>query len=417
VEDQLDISTDMGESFTDGTDYRDFHVFTDYDIFDADQHLHEGVDCYTRNIEARFAERTIRIIEEGPDQGIVVDGQLRPSDRHDGLMARPGSLKEMLRGMKAGSGDVGGYQWMEPDPAFSSRDLRLAQLDRQRIDGCILYSNGPGLLADHLLTDDDLYYASSWSYLRYLEEEWGFSTDSRLYVAPVFSFRDVVRTGQQLDWFFEHGGRVVSFLPGPAYGRSPGDPHFDPLWRRISDAGAVVVYHINEAISGYKAGRSSVWGEPREPTFFTQSAWQWYWAYGDVPAQETFASLIYSNLFSRFPDLRVISAEHGCEWVPLFVRKLDKMRGMGRNGPWIGGALSERPSAVFKRHFRVIPFWEDSIDAVIDQVGHEVLINGSDFPHAEGLAFPTQMVEHLLSLEENERRDVMVGTGRGWIGR
>ncbi len=315
--------------------------------------------------------------------------------------------------MKMGSGEAGAYQWMEPDPAFSDRDLRLEQLDRQHVDKCILYSNGPGLLAEHAIQDEDLYYASTWSYLRYLDEEWGFSTASRLFVAPIFSFRNVERTGEQLDWFFERGGRVLSFVPGPAYGRSPGDPHFDPIWRRISEAGATVSYHINESIAGYKAGRSAIWGEPVEPTFFTQSAWQWYWAYGDIPAQETFASLVYSNLFSRFPRLTILSAEHGCEWVPLFVRKLDKMRGMGRNGPWVGGQLRERPSAIFKRHFRVIPFWEDDIDSVIDRVGADVLIHGSDFPHAEGLAFPTQMVEHLTTLSEADRRQVMAGVGRG----
>ena len=110
-----------------------------------------------------------------------------------------------------------------------------------------------------------------------------------------------------------------------------------------------------------------------------------------------------------------MSAEHGCEWIPLFLRKLDKMRGMGRNGPWIGGQLTERPSEVFKRHFRVIPFWEDDIESVIDRVGPGVLINGSDFPHAEGLAFPTQMVEHLSTLSESEKRQFMEGAGSGLL--
>lgn len=387
--------------------YLDYTLFTDYGIFDADQHLNESADCYTRNIESKYADRTIRLVGDG----MVVDGKHYERDHRDGLVSWPGSLKEMLKGMKKGSGEEGAYEFMKPDPAFSNPDLRLEMMDSQKIDKCILYSNGPGLLAEHIIDDEDLYYASSWSYLRYLEEEWGFSTASRMFVAPIFSFRNVDRTVEQLDWFFEHGGKVVSFVPGPAYGRSPGDPHFDRIWGRISDAGATVSYHINEAIGGYKADRSTIWGEPPHPTFFTQSAWQWYWAYGDVPAQETFSSLVYSNVFNRFPNLHIISAEHGCEWIPLFIRKLDKMRGMGRNGPWVGGQLPERPSAIFKRHFRVIPFWEDDIDSVIDQVGPDVLINGSDFPHAEGLAFPTQMVEHLGSLNDEQKRQVMVGTG------
>ena len=34
---------------------------------------------------------------------------------------------------------------------------------------------------------------------------------------------------------------------------------------------------------------------------------------------------------------------------------------MGRNGPWIGGQFTERPSAIFKQHVRVTPYPEDDI--------------------------------------------------------
>jgi hypothetical protein len=90
---------------------------------------------------------------------------------------------------------------------------------------------------------------------------------------------------------------------------------------------------------------------------------------------------------------------------------------MGRNGRWIGGQLPERPSRIFKRHFRVIPFWEDDITDVAEQVGTEVMVNGSDFPHPEGLAFPTQMVEHLSALGADAKRAVMRDNVMALVGR
>ena len=33
---------------------------------------------------------------------------------------------------------------------------------------------------------------------------------------------------------------------GPAYGRAPADPYFDPFWARVNEAGLAVVYHIGE---------------------------------------------------------------------------------------------------------------------------------------------------------------------------
>jgi predicted TIM-barrel fold metal-dependent hydrolase len=389
-------------------EYNEFEVFTDYRIFDADQHLMETEDCYSKFIPKEFAERTLREVT-GPDGHAVflADDKVVKQDNHTDRMSRPGSLKELLKGMKKGSSDPGAYRYMEIDPAFQDRDLRLKVMDKQNIEACFMYPNSLGLVAEHYLEDEDVYYASSWSYLRWLEESWGFSAANRIFTAPIFSMRNVDRTVVQLDWFFEHGGKTVGLVPGPAHGRSPGDPYFDRFWGRIADANGIAIYHINEAGPGYKNGRSAPWGEEIDPSFFTQSAWQWYWAYGDIPAQETFASLIYSNLFQRFPTLKVVSAEHGCEWAPLFARKLDKMRGMGRNGHWIGGQLPERPSEIFKRHFRLVPFWEDDVEPVIDTLGRGMLIGGSDFPHAEGLAFPTQLVEHLSKYSPEDQKFIL----------
>ena len=46
------------------------------------------------------------------------------------------------------------------------------------------------------------------------------------------------------------------------------------------------------------------------------SAWQWMNVYGQRPIEDTLSALIFDNLFGRFPDLKVLVAEHGAEWVP-----------------------------------------------------------------------------------------------------
>ena len=289
-------------------------------------------------------------------------------------------------------------------------------MDRQRVDTAIIYPGSIGLMSEFALEDDDLYYATSWAYLRWFDEHWGFNVERTLF-APVVSMRNPERSGEQIDWLAERGCKVVTFCTGPAYGRSPGDTHFDPIWGRLNEAGIVAAYHINDGMRGYKAARSAAWGEEAYPTFMTQSAWQWAWAYGEVPAMETFSSLVYANLFERFPNLRVLSAEHGCEWIPWLLRRMDKMRGMGRNGRWLNGQLKERPSEVFKRHFRVVPFWEDDLMPVIEQLGStDVIVGGSDFPHSEGLAFPTQLVEHISELSKDEQRAVIRDNGMALVG-
>jgi predicted TIM-barrel fold metal-dependent hydrolase len=397
-------------------EYTDFQTFTEYDVFDCDQHLYEPGDCYTSFIESKYASRTLRGAQVEGRWVILLGDREVPSDFSFDECYRPGSLKEMLKSIKGGEGGEDLYHWMKLDRAFVDPDLRREQLARQNVGGAIMFSGALGLFADPLIDDAELYWASSWAYLRWMESTWGFDTGG-VVTTPVISMRDRDKACEQLDWLFERGARAVSLIPGPAYGRSPGDPYFDRLWGRIADAGALVCYHINEAVPGYKASRSKWWGQQEQPTHYTQSAWQWLWAYGETPALETFSALIYDNLFGRFPDLKILSGEHGAEWVPMFLRRMDKMRGMGRNGHWIDGQLPERPSEIFKRAFRVVPYWEDDIVPIVEQCGRDVIVGGSDFPHAEGLAFPSQLVDHLDGLSAEDQRWIMRDNARSLVGR
>jgi len=399
-------------------EYTEFQTFTDYGIFDGDEHIYEPWDCLADYIPKEYAERTIRRITSPSGELIpIADGRQISSDNRRDKVVRPGSLKEMLKKMKAASSDVGGYEYMTIDPAFRQRDRRLEMLAKQHVETTVVFPGSVGLLQEFAFDDADLYYATSWAYYRYIFDTWGFNTDNRMLFAPVVSFRDPVRTGEQLDWLIERGCRIVTLCPGPAYGRSPGDTYFDSIWSRLNEAGVVAAYHINEGIRGYKAEISKAWGEEEYPTFFTQSAWQWAWAYGEQPALETFSSLIYANLFQRFPNLRILSAEHGSEWIPAFMRRIDKMRGMGRNGRWLNGQLTDRPSEIFKRHFRVVPYWEDDIMKVLEELDTlDIIIGGSDFPHSEGLAFPTQLVEHINQLTDDEQRTIMRDNGMELVG-
>ena len=89
--------------------------------------------------------------------------------------------------MKAGPDGADGYQWMPIDPAFLDPALRLEQMDTQNVGGAIMFCGALGLFAELLLTDDELYWASSWAYLRWIEETWGFDRDKRIFTSPVIS--------------------------------------------------------------------------------------------------------------------------------------------------------------------------------------------------------------------------------------
>ena len=63
---------------------------------------------------------------------------------------------------------------------------------------------------------------------------------------------------------------------------------------------------------------------------------------------------------------------------------MDKSRGMGRNGPWIGGKLDERPSRIFQDFVRVAPYPEDDIPWIVENLKGDV-----DLPR-HGIRFPAR---------------------------
>ena len=87
---------------------------------------------------------------------------------------------------------------------------------------------------------------------------------------------------------------------------------------------------------------------------------------------------------------------------------MDKSRGMGRRGPWTGGKLTERPSAIFRRHVRVAPYPEDDVMKIIADLGQsDSIVMGSDYPHGEGFADPTDFADLIVGLDADEQRRVL----------
>jgi predicted TIM-barrel fold metal-dependent hydrolase len=90
---------------------------------------------------------------------------------------------------------------------------------------------------------------------------------------------------------------------------------------------------------------------------------------------------------------------------------------MGRRGEWIGGKPEGRPSDIFRRHFSISPFFEEDHQQLLDLLGPEAIIFGSDWPHPEGLAAPIEYLESLPhSTPQNHVRMIMRDNARRLVG-
>ena len=382
-------------------------------LYDADNHYYEPVDCFVRHMAPDRAGRAFQLATIDGVERPVVNGRavnvMAPGGFFVGETARPGSLRELMAAIKKGGTLAnGGSPLVGPiDPAALNRDRRIELLDRQGVQATWMFPSTAVTVEPAFGGDADLLWDNFRAFNRWLDEDWGLGAQGRIYSAPLISLCDRSAACAELDWAIERGCRVIALSPGPAAGRSPADPYFDPFWARMNDARVVCALHIGDA--GYNARLSTDWGERTDPAAYEQSAFQWTHHMGDRPVMETISAVIYGTVFGRFPHVRVASVENGSLFVDYLLRLMDKMVGMARGATWPGGRLSDKPSAIFRHHVYVAPFHEEDIRSLAELIGPERVLFGSDWPHPEGLAEPADFIDGLGAMSEGDK-DLIMGT-------
>jgi predicted TIM-barrel fold metal-dependent hydrolase len=71
-----------------------------------------------------------------------------------------------------------------------------------------------------------------------------------IFAVPMLSLLDISRAVAELNRVIKAGARLVHLCPGPAGGRPPADPLFDPFWAIAAESGVPVVFHLSN--SGYQ---------------------------------------------------------------------------------------------------------------------------------------------------------------------
>jgi predicted TIM-barrel fold metal-dependent hydrolase len=172
---------------------------------------------------------------------------------------------------------------------------------------------------------------------------------------------------------------------------------FDPFWARVNEAGVTVVVHA--ADSGYssqgyaKDGFAATFEGAERPSIKMLTM--------ERAIYDFLACLVFDDLFRRFPNLRIASVENGSEFLPDLLKKLLSYHRR------IPGFFREDPRDVFRRHVWINPFWEDDVEEVVDHVGAERVVFGSDWPHIEGMPEPLDYVRELKAFDAATQRRIL----------
>ena len=394
-----------------------------FGIFDADQHYYEAEDCFTRFASERMkSEKFVRWMTEadGKRKRLLVagkDASVIPNPTFNPI-AVPGVYHETLKSLETGADrSAVAYGKLEAIRAeYRDREVRLGVMDRQGVERTLMFPTLGVTMEGFMDHDAELLYDAFSAFNRWLEEDWGFAHRDRIFAAPYLSMLDLDRALAELDRVVKAGARLITIRPGPAYGRSPADPYFDPFWARIEEAGVLVTYHAYEGPSEMSEAYNRMWNAPPNPRGPEHRLLEHVIAGIDTAISDTLCALVLHNLFGRFPQLRVATIEMGCGWVPYLMRRLDHAGGLvSRKITSFGGTIDERPSDIFKRHVWVAPFPEEDVPGLVAQIGSDRVLMGSDWPHAESTPIPAEYKKCLTGMGDDDVRKIMRSNIEGLI--
>ncbi|MGD9793308.1 MAG: amidohydrolase family protein [Acidimicrobiia bacterium] len=376
-------------------------------VADSDQHFYEPQDAITRHLEKEFAKEVQWAVIDGR-LTLILGGQIYgmvPFPTYDPV-AKPGALEEYFRGHNPTSRTLREMVGeLEPCPQwYRNRANRLPVLLEQGVDFAWVMPTMAIGLEQYLQKNPASVHATFRSLNRWIEDEWGYATDDHLHVPAALTLMDPAMGEAELDRVLALGARSIIMrpapVPDPAGWRSLGDPRHDRFWSKVAEAGVTVMFHA--ADSGYQR-HAADWGE--HSSFhrgYRQSALTEVMGLNqERPAFDTATALICHGVFDRVPGLKVAFLEVGSDWVPYLANRLQHAYGK------MPSNFGSDPVDKLRNNVWVMPFYEDSLPALVDAIGIDQVLYGSDWPHPEGLATPFDGFKDMVEFSEADQRKIM----------
>lgn len=368
------------------------NVNNDFFLFDADAHILEPPDLWENYLEAEFQHRAIKFEKnaQGIDQLYVDNEIVLPNcaaalggAELDRLKAfDPTSTLSYLDGAPAGS-------MFGPD--------RIKHFDEWGLSaGLVLPTVGIFWdVADNKLANAYCRAYNNWVY------DFQAADRDRLVIACHLNLRDIDEAVKELDIRLKQGFKGVFLAPERVDGKSLANGHFDPLWARIEEAGVPLLTHV----------------VVRTRRFVTGFVGDWY----DTPANRTFTfalgatsqvmpacmAMVMDGLFDKFPRLKLLAIEAGCGWAAYAMDRLDEKY---KHFSTFDKPLQlEKPSEYFRRNIWFVAEPEErTIGSMLDLVGEDRILWGSDFPHIDAdLEAPEHIAQSVSHLPEHLQRAVL----------
>ncbi|HJQ83793.1 MAG TPA: amidohydrolase family protein [Candidatus Binatia bacterium] len=252
----------------------------------------------------------------------------------------------------------------------SNPRLRLADMDRDGVEGSVIYGPITGL-TPAAMRDVELRHACHRAYNDWAAE-FNATDLGRLCMLALLPADDPGAAAAEVERVAARGHRGVQL--GHFETSTPiHDPGWEPLWAACAETGLPLSFHLI-------GGTYLVHIKP--------GSWEMaaFAAVAPMQLDEVLATITTCGILERHPRLRVVLGESGIGWVPYVLERLetelDKYAGRMRD---YRPAL--RPTELFRRQV-FVTFEEDRVGVdLIPHIGADNVMWASDYPHPDS-TFP-----------------------------
>ncbi len=224
------------------------------------------------------------------------------------------------------------------------------------------------------------------------------SVDPRLLATCYVPLVDFERAAAMTDEAIGAGAAALLVASGCPPDHSPSHIGLDPVWARAQEADIPVVFHVGgtgELIDPAYFRN----GLPVPPDFHGGEENFRSVDYMGIPGppMQTLATMIFDGVLERFPGLRIGVIEQGAVWIPGWVRRMESaIDAFARHEERLR-ALSLRPTEYVQRQIRATPYPTEDVGWIVDNIGPDVCLFSTDYPHVEGGRDPYGRFERSLA--------------------
>ena len=250
----------------------------------------------------------------------------------------------------------------------SDPDLRLKDMERDGVDAEVMYGilGAASKLADHDAANEMYRIYNDWLNefcSKYPDRQIGLAClpygDIPAAVKEIYRVKDLGLRGIELScsWDME-----------PMY-----HPMWEPLWQAINEVELPLHFHTFPAVSPQRM--QNLEGKTRRAAMFTTvSGFQ-------MNLINIIAAIIGGAVLERYPNVRVAFGESGIGWLPYALDRMDfewedRFHDLG---------LKMKPSDYWRRQCKATFQFDNIGTKLVDDIGVESLMWGSDYPHGDGV--------------------------------